>query len=103
MNSTVGGTPRTYAEFLEQPSIVKVVADMRDCGYVPEPNIKIGCLTTWANKLEITNQLLRERVAELEQKLAAADDFDECEWRLARRQFSNARENVHHESDHRLS
>jgi hypothetical protein len=61
---------------LAQPDIGRVVAELRESPIHSEKGIQLACMTTWANKLEITNQLLRERVAELEQKLAAADDFD---------------------------
>jgi hypothetical protein len=76
MDSLVNGTPRTYAEFLAQPDIVRVVAELRESPIHSEKGIQLACMTTWANKLEITNQMLRERVAELEQKRTAADDFD---------------------------
>ena len=95
-------TPQTYAEFLDQPSIVKTIAELRQSPIHEEKGIQLACMTTWANKLEITNQLLRERVAELEQKLAAADDFDECEWRLANKKSSCVKENIHAEQDHCL-
>jgi hypothetical protein len=69
MDTLVNGTPRAYAEFLAQPDIVRVVAELRQSPIHSEKGIQLACMTTWANKLEITNQLLRERVAELEQEL----------------------------------
>jgi hypothetical protein len=84
MNETLGSPPRTYAEFLAQPDIVRVVAELRQSPIHSEKGIQLACMTTWANKLEITNQMLRERVAELEQKLAAADDFDRLHKQLMR-------------------
>jgi hypothetical protein len=102
MSRTVGDSPRTYAEFLAQPDIVRVVAELRESPIHSEKGIQLACMTTWANKLEITNQLLRERVAELEQKRTAADDFDECEWRLANKKSSSVKESIHVEQDHRL-
>ena len=96
MTETVGTTPQTYAEFLSQPDIVRVVAELRQSPIHSEKGIQLACMTTWANKLEITNQMLRERVAELEGKLARSKstDIDESEWRMARKQFSKVGENV---------
>jgi hypothetical protein len=68
MSETLGESPRTYAEFLAQPDIVRVVAELRESPIHSEKGIQLACMTTWANKLEITNQMLRERVAELEEE-----------------------------------
>jgi hypothetical protein len=96
--NTLTESPRTYEEFLAQPNIVRVIASMRDCSLpYPEDHIKIGCLTTWCNKLQSQVEKLREENARLYRRLDRAEKkhIDESEGQLARRQFSKVGGSVH--------